>query len=178
MKTLLTFFTLFFSLIIWAEIPSDSVYQLSDQWQTSQQKNIQLSELKGKKQIFAMIYTHCMHTCPVIVANMKKVEAALAKENINTGFVLVSLTPASDTATVLHQFAKKMELNENNWTLLTGSEASVRTLSMALKLSYNTTADGEVSHSNSLVVLDENGRLIFTELGLPDGVEGFVEKVK
>ncbi len=166
-----------FSVVSYSSVPGDSVYQLTDEWSTSLDKKIQLEDLKGTKQIVAMMYTHCINACPIIVSNMKKIEKQLKNSKEDIDFVLVSLTPMTDSVAVLHDFAQTMKLDESRWTLLSGSVQSVRSLSMALQLSYKKASDNDVSHSNSLVVLDEEGRVLFTQMGLPDGVEGFIKKL-
>ena len=32
---------------------------------------VALNTQKGKRQIVAMIYTHCLHTCPIIVSSLQ-----------------------------------------------------------------------------------------------------------
>lgn len=150
-----------------AMIPNDSVYQLPSQWHDQNNNPLQLAQLGGKRQIVSMIYTHCLHTCPTIVATMKAVEDKLTPEQkSDVGFVLISLTPDSDTPAVLKDFAQNRKLSDN-WTLLTGDASDVRALSMALNVKYKDTADNEVAHTNLMTVLDGQGRILFQELGIP-----------
>ncbi|WP_341503561.1 SCO family protein [Gallaecimonas sp. GXIMD4217] len=160
-----------------AKLPDDSLYQLDSHWQNQDAGHFMLPALQGKKQVVGMIYTHCLHTCPMIVANMQSVQKALPEgERDKVGFVLVSLTPDSDTPKVLKDFANKRGLGED-WTLLTGTESDVRALALALNIQYKATMDGEVAHSNAVSVLDEQGRLLFQEVGLPQGAKAMAERV-
>lgn len=177
MKTLITLCILFMTQLIYAAIPGNSIYQIDDMWQNSLGEEIQLQQLKGKKQVVALMYSHCLHACPIIVANMKKIERAAQAKNKDIGFVLVTLSPATDTVDVLHKFAKKMDMDESKWSLIRADNASVRRLAMALELSYKPLKNNMYSHSRSLVVLDEKGRVDFLSPGLPDGVTRFIEKL-
>lgn len=177
MKTLISLCFIFLSQLSFAATPSNSIYQIDDTWQTSLGDQIQLTQLEGKKQVVALMYSHCLHACPVIVANMKKIEQAAKDKNEEIGFVLVTLSPATDTVDVLHKFAKKMDMDESNWSLLRADNASVRRLAMALELNYKPLANNMYSHSRSLVVLDEKGRIDFLSPGLPGGVNSFMEKL-
>lgn len=177
MKTLITFCILIMSQLSHAGVPGNSIYQIDDTWQNSLGEQIQLTQLEGKKQVVALMYSHCLHACPVIVANMKKIEQAAKVKNEDIGFVLVTLSPATDTVDVLHEFAKKMDMDESQWSLLRADNASVRRLAMALELSYKPLKNNMYSHSRSLVVLDEKGRIDFLSPGLPGGVKSFMEKL-
>lgn len=161
-----------------AELPSDSIYHLNAEWTNQNNQNLQLSSLSGKKQVFAMIYTHCLHTCPLIVSSMQALQNTLPDEQrADFNFVLISLTPESDTPTIMKQFAKEKDLDEKSWTLLTGSESNVRSLAMALGIKYKSTDDNEVAHSNLFTVVDEQGRIILQEAGTVSAAKAAAEKL-
>jgi protein SCO1 len=85
------------------------------------------------------------------------------KEKVN--FVLISFDTERDTPPQLEKFARQMNL-DRSWTLLHGSEVSVRTLSVLLNVQFEKDADGNFSHSNLISVLDKNGVLDFQKEGL------------
>ena len=93
-------------------------------------------------------------------------------------FVLISLTPESDTPEVLKTFAEERGLDADRWTLLQGDKKSVHLLAMALETEYKALADGEVSHSNLISVLDEQGQILFQAKGTSSQVTDLIEKVK
>ncbi|WP_223668550.1 SCO family protein [Kangiella shandongensis] len=166
------------SVVIAGDMPGDSIYQLGSQWTTQDEESLNIGQLKGKKQVVSLIYTHCMHTCPTIVATMQEVQKSLPKnEQERVGFVLISLTPDSDTPEVLKSFAKRRKLDPKSWTLLTGSEQDVRSLAMALNIKYKKSDDNEVAHSNLMTVLDENGRVLFQEIGDIDKAQETVQRI-
>lgn len=171
-------------LLIWlaafnlqAALPGDSVYQLDAPWQDSRGERLQLRELAGKKQLLGFIYTDCATACPVIVSNLQAVQKVLTPaQQAELGFVLVSLTPGRDTPKVLRHFAEHRGLDEH-WTLLSGTDDNVRELAMALNIQYLSQADGEISHSNAITVLDEQGRLLVQQVGLPEGAQGLADQL-
>lgn len=176
MKTL-TLLLMLFSLNTLAALPGDSLYQLNDQWQNHHEKTLKLQDMAGKKQLFAFIYTDCATACPVIVSDLKRIQQTLTPaQQQQLGFVLVSLTPGADTPRVMAHFAHKRELNEH-WTLLSGNDNQVRTLAMALNIKYMGLANGEIAHSNAITALDEQGRLLFQQNGLPGGPEAVIERM-
>ena len=163
-----------------AGLPSNSIYHLPSTWLDQNNKKVSLNSLEGEYQIVAMIYTHCLHTCPIIVSSLQLLEKEL-KKNKNShdkyNFVLVSLTPQSDTPKVLNDFAVKRKLNPKTWTLLSGSESDVRSLAMLLNIKYKQGLDEEVAHSNIFTVLDKNGTIMFQEIGNYEGVKNALKKL-
>lgn len=160
------------------DLPDDSVYHLNSEWMTQDDQTINIKSLAGKRQIISLIYTHCMHTCPTIVATMQNIEKQLPEEVLaNTEFVLVSLTPNSDTPKVLKEFAEKRRLDPKRWTLLTGDKQDVRSLAMALNVRYKKSEDNEVAHSNVFTLLDEKGRIVFQEVGDINKVDETIAKI-
>ena len=160
-------------------LAKDSIYQLSSTWLDQNNTPFPLKNLLGKRHIVSMIYTHCMHTCPTIVATMQAIEEQLsASGKNNISYVLISLTPDSDTPEVLKSFAANRKLDLNNWTLLSGNASDVRGLAMALNIKYKTVADNEVAHSNLLTALDEQGRILFQQLANMNNVQQIIERLE
>lgn len=136
-----------------------SVYLLPSTWRDQRGDQVALEELGGRVQVVAMVYTHCSFACPRILGLMKQVEGAMLESGLQdrVGFTLVSLDPARDTPERLAEFARSVHLDEDRWTLLTGTEDDVRALSVLLGVKYRAAADGSVDHSNLITVLDPDG---------------------
>lgn len=161
-----------------APLPEDSIYHLNSEWLTQDEQQISLPQLAGKQRIISLVYTHCTHSCPTIVAAMQQIERQLPEQVLeNTGFVLVSLTPGSDTPEILKQFAEKRKLSPSRWTLLTGDPQDVRALAMALDVRYKRSEDDEVAHSNVFTLVDAQGRMVFQETGEMGKVESVIERM-
>lgn len=147
-----------------------SVYDLETRWRDQDGRDRRLASLQGKTQVVAMVYTHCTHTCPAIVAEMKRLEAALpAEERISVGFVLVSLDPERDDPAQLKRFATSMRLDPAAWTLLAGDGDAVRELAALLGIRYRAETDAQISHSNTYLVLDADGRMVHRQDGVGSG---------
>ncbi|MDP5291601.1 SCO family protein [Oceanimonas sp. CHS3-5] len=173
----LTWLLMLLSLNVLASLPGDSLYQLDDTWQNHHEKTVTMASLTGKKQLLAFIYTDCATACPVLVSDLKRIQQALTPaQQQRLGFVLVSLTPGVDTPKVMAHFAGKRKLDEH-WTLLSGDDGQVRTLAMALNIKYTGLANGEIAHSNAITALDDQGRILFQQSGLPGGPEAVIEKM-
>jgi len=155
-----------------AEASDFSVYELDTPWKDQDGQTRTLESLEGKVRVLAMVYTHCTHTCPQIIIDFKQLEARLTPaERADAGFVLVSLDPARDTPERLREFAAETRLDPARWTLLTGTDESVREIAALLGIRYRAEAAGEISHSNAYLVLDREGRIVHRQDGLGDPTE-------
>lgn len=151
-----------------ADAVSDfSVYELPGSWRDQSGRERDLASLTGRVQIVAMVYTECTHTCPAILAEFKQIQAELDPALTHkVGFVFVSLAPARDTPERLAAYAGSARLEADRWTLLSGSEGSVRELAALLGIRYREEVDGEISHANMYFVLDPAGRIAHRQSGL------------
>jgi protein SCO1/2 len=162
-----------------AAAPGFSVYDLQSQWRDQDGNARALASLRGRVQVMAMVYTHCTHTCPQIVVELKQLEAALSpEERARTGFVLVSLDPERDTPAQLEAFATSLRLDPAAWTLLTGDADDVRELAAVLGIRYRGEADAQISHSNAYLVLDADGGIVHRQDGLGSGTAPVLARIR
>jgi len=144
-----------------------SVYDLPSTWVTQRGDSVRLADVGGPVRILAMVYTECRATCPLIVADLRRILAAVpAERQDDVGVVLVSLDPQRDTPGRLAEWAAETRLDPARWTLLNGSDASVRELAATLDVRYQAQPDGEVAHTNAIHVLDARGAVVHRQTGL------------
>jgi protein SCO1/2 len=148
--------------------PTDkSLYLLDSKWTSDVGRTIPLSVLRGRPQVVAMFFTHCEYACPILVNDMRKLEAVLPEEvRGRVDFLLVSFDARRDTPETLAAFRKKENLPAKNWTLLRGAEDDVRELAALLGINYAPDARGQFAHSNLITVLNAEGEIVFQQPGL------------
>ncbi len=146
---------------------SDSVYQLKSRWTDQDGKSTTLARFQGKPLILAMIYTSCKGVCPVIVLDMRAIEKALPEQiREQARFALISFDAERDSPAQLKRFESAHGLDAKHWTLLTGSDDSVRMLAAVLGLRYVKVPNGEFAHSSVITVLDSKGNIQHQQTGL------------
>jgi protein SCO1/2 len=156
-----------------------SVYELEARWRDQDGRERELESLRGRVHVVAMVYTSCTHTCPAIVAELKRLEAALDSTGRGrVGFLLVSLDPEHDTPRQLKTFATSMRLDPSAWTLLTGDADAVRELAALLGIRYRDEADARISHSNTYLVLDGEGRMVHRQDGVGSGTAPALARIR
>jgi protein SCO1 len=161
-----------------APVSDKSLYQLDSSWTNDQSATLQLVSLHGRPQIVTMFFAKCEYACPILVHDMKRIEAALP-ENVrtNVGFVLVSFDSERDTPAALAGYRKIHQLPPN-WTLLRGAPDDVLELAALLGVKYKEDLRGQFAHSNLITVLDPNGEIASQQAGLNQRMDDLVSSIK
>ncbi len=114
-----------------------------------------------------MFFTNCEYACPILVGELKAIEARLAPEvRAKVDFLLVSMDVKRDTPAELAAFRERRQLARDRWTLLRGEADDVRELAALLGVNYMEDARGQFSHSNVITVLNAEGEIVFRHAGL------------
>lgn len=149
-----------------------SLYQLESKWTSDVGREIRLGVLRGKPQVVVMFFATCEFACPILLHDMKRLEAALAeKTRDEVGFVLVTFDSQRDTVEALHAYREKQQLSTKRWTLLRGEPDDVRELAALLGINYQRDARGQFAHSNIITLLNREGEIAHQVNGLNTSVE-------
>jgi protein SCO1/2 len=148
--------------------PTDySIYDLPTTWHDQTGALRTLEDFAGKPRVIAMLYTHCGYSCPLLIADMKRIEGMLQQQSGDVGFVIVSLDSSRDTPGRLAEFARATRLDPERWTLLTAADdGGVLELATLLGVRYRRISDTEFEHSNVITVVDASGRIVYRQEGL------------
>ncbi|HVS12148.1 MAG TPA: SCO family protein [Planctomycetota bacterium] len=119
------------------------------------------SDLLGRPAILDFIFTTCAGPCPVLSANMARLQADLAGTEVR--LVSVTVDPEIDDAETLGAYAKRYGADPRRWLFLTGEEAQIQHLMASVHLARERAAPGQaapgfqVEHATRLVVVDREG---------------------
>ncbi|MFK5956478.1 MAG: SCO family protein [Planctomycetota bacterium] len=148
-------------------LPSTSLYQLDAKWVDQNSTQRTLADFRGEVVVTAMIFTHCQYACPLILQDMRNIEAQIpAAKRDDIRWLLVSMDSDRDTPEVLAEYAAKNKLDTARWTLLHGDAYAVRTIAAVLGVNYIKDSHGNFSHSNLISVLNRDGSLAYQLEGL------------
>lgn len=148
--------------------PTDrSLYQLDSNWTSDVGRKVKLGVLRGRPQILAMFFSNCEYACPILVNDIRKLEAKLPTEVLaKVDFVLVSFDTKRDTPEALAAYRAKEKLATGRWTLLRGESDDVRELAALLGVNYAADSRGQFAHSNIITLLNAEGEIAFQHSGL------------
>lgn len=166
-------------------LPQDSIFLIEDysnskeRWVNQDGKTKSLRDFQGKISIVSMIYTGCQFSCPLIIAKMKSIEAALPNNlKSEVQFLLFSFDPARDTVAQIKKKVLSHKLNPNNWQILTGTIKNVSELAAALDFKYKKLENGDFNHSNELLALNQDGVIFHKMHNLDLGLQDLLVELK
>lgn len=162
-----------------AAFTDKSLFQVESKWTTDASAEIRLSALGGKPQVLVMFFANCQFACPLLVNDVKRIEAAMP-ENLcgKINFTLVSFDTKRDTVDVLAGYRKAHELSAPCWTLLRGELDDVLELAALLGVKFKQDARGDFAHSNIITILNAQGEIVHQQIGLGQDVSETVRILK
>lgn len=121
------------------------------------------ADLRGGPYVASFIYTQCAAVCPVLVAQLARVQRTVGADHAR--IVSFSVTPDADTPDTLAQFARERGIDARSWSLVTGSKHAIYTLARDSYFADDTRIGlsvGDVTaflHTEKLVLVDGSGHL-------------------
>jgi len=160
------------------EIPDESLFNLTSEWKTQDNKSIQIQSFQGKVIIAAMVFTHCEGACPRIVSDIQRIEKEFTADELkNIHFLLISMDPERDTPERCREFAKEYQLN-SNWTLISSSEDATTEMANVLNVKVKKLSSGGFDHSNTIHIINPQGVIVYQQNGLEQEPEGSIASIR
>jgi protein SCO1/2 len=127
---------------------------------------IKNTDLDGKVWVADFVYTTCPGPCPLVTAEMAKIQQAEAGDP-HVQLVTFTVDPQTDTPAVLAAYADKFHADPDKWWFLTGPEKPLYALieNGFLQAVQDNRGqpqqDGQftVTHSTYLALIDANGTM-------------------
>lgn len=126
------------------------------------------ADLERKVWIATFFYTRCRDTCPLQMAEMARLQAALDDRD-GVRLVAISVDPDYDTPAVLSRYAERFHADPDRWLFLTGRRDETRRLAQegfrlsAVRAEPVLDTSGEydplILHSSRFVLVDGQARI-------------------
>jgi len=155
-----------------AGIPADAAYGRVPDFALTESsgRTVQRKDLLGKPWVVDFIFTSCAGSCPLMTAQMRKLQDALP---VQVGLLSFSVDPQRDTPEVLVRYARQYQADSQRWWFLTGDRATLYNVSInGFKLPFDDsqgTAQEPITHSSRFVLIDRNAEI----RGFYSGAENF-----
>jgi len=128
---------------------------------------VSLYDLKGKLIVMDYFFTSCRSTCPLLTANMLKMQQSFAKgsdpmsppDSSIVQFISFSVDPETDSVARLKKYADHFGIDPGNWWLLTGNKDSIYNYAFQeLKVDKfdSTPVNPDFVHTTRFVLIDKN----------------------
>ncbi len=121
---------------------------------------VQLSQFHGKLILLNFIYAHCVDVCPIVTANLVKVQRALIARGWwgkDVVFLSVTTDPVRDLPSVLRKYAEARGADSGSWHFLTGDVAAVRRVHKLYGITVQAATMGLQEHPLPTFVIDRKG---------------------
>jgi protein SCO1/2 len=112
--------------------------------------------LTGKIYVADFFFTSCAGPCPVMNANMARLQRAFP-DNPDLHFVSISVDPETDTPERLKAYGEKLGADFSRWNFLTGPMETIQQIAVeGFKVG---SVDDPVIHSTRLILVDREGNI-------------------
>jgi protein SCO1/2 len=128
---------------------------------TSDGREFDQNELKGKVWVADFIFTRCLGQCPFMVEKTKELQKSFLDFQ-DLRFVSISVDPQNDTPEVLKAYKEKHEIVSDQWLFLTSDKKTIYDLVKSrFKLGVEEGGDIKepIIHSNRFVLVDRQGMI-------------------
>jgi protein SCO1/2 len=155
-----------------------SLYLLDAELTDQDGRKVKLADFRGQPVLISMFYGYCPYACPMLMAKLKRLEAALSPEaRASVRVVLVSLDPARDTPESLKKLARAHGVDSSRWHLLWTREENVQELAAVLGIKYRALPNGEMNHSSVITLLGREGTIDQRLDGLEQDTDALVSRL-
>jgi len=124
---------------------------------------------KGTIVLVGYIYTYCPDICSIVTLNMREVQRQLdISDDSEVHFVGITMDPGRDTPQVLADYADRFDLDDRQWSFLTGDREVITRLMDQLEVVVRRTPtrftdEGTaiyfIDHSDKVSLMDEEGNI-------------------
>ena len=140
---------------------------LPQSWRDDSGSPISLSGFIGQRVVLTMAYANCHRICPMTIAALERLQAALDAKGEHAEFVVVGYDPENDDPAAWRHYRHSHRLDRPSWHFLTGTDAD--TAQLARQLHFERWKyDEHVMHDSRALVFDTHG-LLTRELGPETG---------
>ena len=120
---------------------------------------VKSESLRGRVLVVSFVFTTCREACPLITAQLARLQARARAEKLDARvrFVSITLDPATDTPEALRRYAAAYGIDLASWHFLTGAAEDVARVIRAFDLA--TVAGDRITHGSLVVLVDRAGRI-------------------
>jgi protein SCO1/2 len=138
--------------------------------------------LKGRVSLVYFGYTHCPDVCPETMGRLMQVIGKLGRDAQNVRILFVSVDPARDTPSALHDYVGAFD--SQHAFGLTGTGTQIEQMARHYRVAYqmekrDPNGNYEVTHSSAVYIFDarNRARLLATDHDSPDVIARDVRRI-
>lgn len=138
-----------------------------------------LADYRGKPLVVNLVYTSCVHTCPLTVQTLRRaVKSAQAALGVDSfAVVTIGFDTRNDTPQRMRAYARAQGVDVRNWDFLSTDAATIDALARDLGFLFAASPEG-FDHLAQTSIVDGEGRLYRQVYGADFLVPAVVEPLK
>jgi protein SCO1/2 len=124
-------------------------------------KTITQKDYEGKIYVADFFFTTCATICPKMTTNLEEIQAAFAK-NPKVKLLSHTVFPETDSVPVLKAYAKKHNVDDSQWNLVTGDKKEIYAIARKSYLAVKMGKPEELYdmvHTENFVLVDTKKRV-------------------
>lgn len=132
-----------------------------------------LADFHGQSALVTFAFGHCSIVCPSVVADLRSARRSARRESMP--IVIITLDPWRDTPERLPSLARHWQLAGDDRVLsgsITEVESALDALGIGRKRNKTT---GDIDHTATVMILDENGSVAWRVEGAPFSTTGLLD---
>lgn len=127
---------------------------------------VRLADLRGKPVLLTFIYTTCPDVCPLVTADMVRIQGVVkGRGGPDVFFLSVTTDPEVDRPDVMKAYAERHGADLTSWAFLTGAPEEMQAVWSAYGVKVRRRARGLVEHTGITLLIDPQGRIRFRYRG-------------
>lgn len=132
-------------------------FALTDQSGTK----VRSESLHGHALVVSFVFTRCTDACPLVTAQLARVQARAHAEGLGgrVRFVSITVDPVTDTPDVLRRYAQGFGIDLGTWQFFTGAPDEVERVVRAFGAAAQVTRE-RLTHGSLVVLVDAQGRIV------------------
>ncbi|AUT58950.1 SCO family protein [Paraburkholderia terrae] len=138
--------------------------------------------LKGRVSLVYFGYTHCPDVCPETMGRLMQVIGKLGPDAQNVRILFVTVDPARDTPSALHDYVGAFD--SQHAFGLTGTDGQIEQMARHYRVAYqmekrDPNGNYDVTHSSAVYIFDarNRARLLATDHDSPDVIARDVRRI-
>jgi len=139
---------------------------------------VRADDLRGRAAVVNFIFTTCVDVCPLVTAQLVRIQTRLVSDGLGARvrFVSITVDPAIDTPPALQRYATAYGANLASWDFLTGPASDIDRLTREVGVVTGT--GGRIGHTNLLLFVDTTGRIVARDTSVELDPERMLPKIR
>jgi cytochrome oxidase Cu insertion factor (SCO1/SenC/PrrC family) len=120
---------------------------------------VHLADFRGRVVLLSFIYTRCPDACPLLTAQLARLQARLGRERTRVQLLSITVDPQRDSVEELRAYARRFGADPAAWSFLRAPPERLGPVLQAYDEWTRSEPGGAIDHPARLYLIDAAGRI-------------------